>query len=396
MAQALLGDEFDQEELAALVHDALTFPIPIVRLTDGLQAVELFHGPTFAFKDIGARTLARLLSHVEGSSEAPPAVSGAEGLTVLVATSGDTGSAVAQAFWGVPRTRVVVLYPDGQVSQVQEAQFTTLGGNVTAVAVAGTFDDCQRLVKEAFADAGLRQRVRLTSANSISLGRLVPQMFYYAYAALQAAPGSRTVFSVPSGNFGNLAAGVMAWRMGAPIEGFVAATNVNDTVPRYLETGRYEPRPSIATVANAMDVGAPSNFERLQWLFDGDRAAMQALIAANVHTDAEVKAAIGDLHRDFGYVADPHTAIAYLGTRTPVRLGTSAPEHRSTRAPQHPSTAAPQHLFLSTAHPAKFAETVEPAIGRTVTMPDALAEALARPRFIERIGPALGELAKLL
>jgi threonine synthase len=382
MAQALLGDEFDNEELAALVRDALNFPIPIVPLDDGLQAVELFHGPTFAFKDVGARSLARFLSHVEGLTDAPPALSGVEGLTVLVATSGDTGSAVAQAFWGVPRTRVVVLYPDGQVSQVQEAQFTTLGGNVTAVAVAGTFDDCQRLVKEAFADASLRQRVRLTSANSISLGRLVPQMFYYAYAALQAAPGSRAVFSVPSGNFGNLAAGVMAWRMGAPIDGFVAATNVNDTVPRYLETGRYEPRPSVATVANAMDVGAPSNFERLQWLFNGDRAAMRAVIASNVHTDAEVKSAIAELHQRYGYVADPHTAIAYLGTRA--------------QAPQHPSTPAPQHLFLSTAHPAKFAETVEPAIGKSVAMPEALAEALVRPRFIERISPALGELAKLL
>ena len=420
MAQALLGDEFGKEELAALIRDALNFPIPIVRLDDDLQAVELFHGPTFAFKDIGARTLARFLSHVEGLNDAPPALSrvegpaqsrvegpalgGVEGLTVLVATSGDTGSAVAQAFWGVPRTRVVVLYPHGQVSQVQEAQFTTLGGNVTAVAVAGTFDDCQRLVKEAFADSSLRQRVRLTSANSISLGRLVPQMFYYAYAALQAAPGSRTVVSVPSGNFGNLAAGVMAWRMGAPIDGFIAATNVNDTVPRYLETGRYEPRPSVATVANAMDVGAPSNFERLQWLFGGDRAAMQAMIAANVHTDDQVKDGIAELHRNFGYVADPHTAIAYLGTKAPVHPGTSAPQHLSTSAlqhfstsaPQHPSTPAPQHLFLSTAHPAKFAETVESAIGKPVAMPDALAEALARPRFIERIGPALGELAKLL
>jgi len=371
MAQALLGDEYDETELAALVRDALNFPIPIVRLDESLQAVELFHGPTFAFKDVGARTLARVLSHLEDEGEP---------LTVLVATSGDTGSAVAQAFWGVPRTRVVVVYPQGQLSQVQEAQFTTLGGNVTAVAVSGTFDDCQRLVKEAFADAELRQRVHLTSANSISLGRLVPQMFYYGYAALQAAPGARVMFSVPSGNFGNLVAGVMAWRMGAPISGFVAATNVNDTVPRYLETGRYEPRPSVATVANAMDVGAPSNFERLSWLFGGDCPAMQAMIAGTVHTDDEAKRAIAELYRQYEYVADPHTAIAYLGTR----------------APQRPSTPAPQHLFLSTAHPAKFAEIVEPAIGRPVAMPGALAEALGRPRFVVRIGPRLGELANLL
>ncbi len=391
MAQSLLGDEFDEADLAALIRDALNFPVPIVRLDDSLQVVELFHGPTFAFKDFGARTLARFLSRVEElpanavveatPSLGRPSLGATDGpLSVLVATSGDTGSAVAQAFWGVPRTRVVVMYPEGQVSQVQEAQFTTLGGNVTAVAVQGTFDDCQRLAKEAFADGELRHRLRLTSANSISLGRLVPQMFYYAYAALQAGPGAPVVVSVPSGNFGNLAAGVMAWRMGAPIGGFIAATNVNDAVPRYLETGRYEPRPSVATVANAMDVGAPSNFERLSWLFGGDRAAMQAMIAANVHTDDDVKRAIGELHRRYGYVADPHTAIAYLGTQ----------------APAHSSAPAPQHLFLGTAHPAKFAEVVEPAIGEPVPLPGPLAQALARPRLVERISPTLGQLAKLL
>lgn len=377
MAQALLGDEFDEAELAALITDALNFPIPVCRLDDRLQVVELFHGPTFAFKDIGARTLARFLAHID---------EGTEPITVLVATSGDTGSAVAHAFWGVPRTRVVVLYPDGQVSQVQEAQFTTLGGNVTAVAVRGAFDDCQRLVKEAFADQALQQRVRLTSANSISLGRLVPQMFYYAYAALQAEAGQRVVFSVPSGNFGNLVAGVMAWRMGAPIARFVAATNVNDTVPRYLETGHYQPRPSVPTVANAMDVGAPSNFERLSWLFNGDLAAMQAMISANVHTDDEVRGAITELHQRYGYIADPHTAIAYLGARSDQHPGTL----------RTPGTLAPSHLFLSTAHPAKFAETVEPAIGQAVVMPQPLADALARPRLIERIGPVHAELAKLL
>jgi threonine synthase len=370
MAQSLLGDEFQSDELAALISDALNFPIPIRRLDERLQVVELFHGPTFAFKDVGARTLARFISYLQD-----------EDLTVLVATSGDTGSAVAQAFWGLPRTRVVVLYPDGQVSQVQEAQFTTLGGNVTAVAVSGTFDDCQRLVKEAFAAPELTARVRLTSANSISLGRLVPQMFYYAYAALQAGPGARVVFSVPSGNFGNLVAGVMAWRMGAPIDAFVAATNINDTVPRYLETGHYQPRPSVATVANAMDVGAPSNFERLSWLFGGDRPAMQRMISASVHTDDQARQAIAALHQQYGYVADPHTAIAYLGSQT---------------APQHLSTSSPEHLFLSTAHPAKFAETVEPAIGGAVPMPGPLADALARPRLIERITPTLVELAKLL
>ncbi len=228
MAHALIGDEFAADELTALVTGALDFPIPIVQLDDHLKVVELFHGPTFAFKDFGARMLARFMSRVH---------TGAEPLTVLVATSGDTGSAVAHAFFGVPGTRVVVLYPEGQVSAVQEAQFTTLCGNVSAVAVSGTFDDCQRLAKAAFADRAITSRVKLTSANSISLGRLIPQMFYYAYAAVRA--DRPITVSVPSGNFGNLAAGVMAWKMGAPIASFVAATTVNDTVPRYLETGRF-------------------------------------------------------------------------------------------------------------------------------------------------------------
>ena len=370
MAQALIGDEFAPDELTALVTGALDFPIPIVQLGDQLRVVELFHGPTFAFKDFGARTLARLMSHVHAGPEA---------LTVLVATSGDTGSAVAHAFFGVPGTRVVVLFPEGQVSAVQEAQFTTLGGNVSAVSVAGTFDDCQRLAKDAFANETLKARVKLTSANSISLGRLVPQMFYYAYAALQAERRPITV-SVPSGNFGNLVAGVMAWQMGAPLASFVAATTVNDTVPRYLDSGRFEPRPSVATLANAMDVGNPSNFERLQWLFDGDRAAMRGAISSSVHTDDDVRRAIGELHRRYGYVADPHTAIAYLGTQA------SRP---------HAPTPSPL-VFLATAHPAKFREVVEPAIGKTVQLPGALAATLERPRFVERIGATLEELSKLL
>jgi threonine synthase len=287
-------------------------------------------------------------------------------MTVLVATSGDTGGAVAQAFHGVPGTRVVVLYPEGQVSEVQEAQFTTLGGNVSAVMVRGSFDDCQRLAKAAFADAALRRRVRLTSANSISLGRLLPQIFYYAYVALQ-SPG--VAISVPSGNFGNLAAGVLAWRLGAPIGAFSAPTTINDTVPRYLASGRLEPRPSVPTLANAMDVGNPSNLERLEWLFGGDLDRLRGLVRSAAHTDDEVRAAIAELYERFNYVADPHTAIAYLG-----------------RAP----------VFLATAHPAKFREVVEPVIGRPVGLPAPLAAALVRKRHNRRIAPALGELADLL
>jgi threonine synthase len=365
MAAVLVGAEFDAAELDTLLTDALDFPIPIVRLDDRLSVVELFHGPTFAFKDIGARVLARFLSRVNDDDGRP--------LTILVATSGDTGSAVAHAFLGVPGTRVVVLYPRGQVSDVQEAQFTTLGGNVTAVSVAGTFDDCQRLAKEAFADEALRARVRLTSANSISLGRLVPQMFYYAHAALDAPAGSPVVISVPSGNFGNLVAGVMAWKMGAPIAGFAAATTINDAVPRYMASGRFEPMPSVTTLANAMDVGNPSNFERLLWTFGGSRAAMRAMIATSVHTDDDVRHALRDLQVRYNYVADPHTAIAYLGARQ----------------------ASASH-FLATAHPAKFAEVVEPAIGQAVPLPAPLAEAMARPRHSEPIPATLAELVKLL
>jgi threonine synthase len=335
--------------------------------------LELFHGPTFAFKDVGARFLARLLSHWHDDQASP--------LTVLVATSGDTGSAVAQAFFGVPHTRVVVLYPEGQVTPVQEAQFATLGGNVTAIAVAGSFDDCQRLAKEAFADPELRSRLRLTSANSISLGRLLPQMFYYAYLALQVPKTARVEVSVPSGNFGNLVAGLMAWRLGAPIERFVASTTINDTVPRYLASGVVEAKPSVATLANAMDVGDPSNLERMRWLFDDQVERIRAVVQCSVHTDDHVKDAILDLFDRFGVVSDPHTAIAYLGA---TRDGSDG-------------TASEPRAFLATAHPAKFADVVEPIIGQTVALPTPLAEAMARPRFIQSLPEAtLASLANLL
>ena len=377
IATELAGDEFDRDALASLVRGALNFPVRVIELERGLGVVELFHGPTFAFKDFGARTLARLLALSEHGVTASDAmrVEGTE-ITVLVATSGDTGSAVAHAFLGIKGTRVVVLYPEGQVSDVQEAQFTTLGGNVTAVAVKGSFDDCQRLAKEAFADPQLQARVRLTSANSISLGRLLPQMFYYAYAALHFEVETPLLISVPSGNFGNLVAGVMAWKLGAPINAFSAPTTINDTVPRYFTSGQVEPRPSVPTLANAMDVGNPSNLERLQWLFNGDLAAMRNVISTAAHTDEEVRGAIAELYKKYSYVADPHTAIGYLG---------------ALRAP-----GAPCALFLSTAHPAKFREVVEPVIGKPVPLPDSLAETLARKKDVQRIAPTLGELSKLL
>lgn len=370
IAIELAGDEFDAATVEAMVRDALNFPVRVVELEKGLGVVELFHGPTFAFKDFGARTLARLVDLLKDP---------AKPLTILVATSGDTGSAVAHAFLGVGGTRVVVLYPEGQVSDVQEAQFTTLDGNVTAVAVNGSFDDCQRLAKEAFADAQLQSRVRLTSANSISLGRLLPQMFYYAFAALQYKAQTPLVISVPSGNFGNLVAGVMAWKMGAPINQFSAPTTINDTVPRYFASGRVEPRPSVTTSANAMDVGNPSNLERLQWLFDGDLAAMRKVISTAPHTDDEVRGAIAELYKKYSYVADPHSAIGYLGATAARR-----------------AASPPCALFLATAHPAKFREVVEPVIGKPVPLPEALAETLARKKVVERIGPTIEALSKLL
>ena len=283
------------------MRDALDFPIPLVQVTERVWALELFHGPTLAFKDVGARVQARLLHHFTDGTP----------LTILVATSGDTGSAVAQAFHGVPDTRVVVLYPEGQVSDVQEAQMASLGDNITAVAVRGTFDDCQRLVKQAFADDELRKHVWLTPANSINLGRLLPQVFYYfVLARLRAAT---PIVSVPSGNFGNLTAGLIAKRIGLPVRAFVAATNVNDVVPEYLRSGIYQPRPSVRTVANAMDVGAPSNFERMQALYDDDIDRMRRDVAGAAFDDARVVAEIGRVYREHGYLLDPHGAIAWLG-----------------------------------------------------------------------------------
>jgi threonine synthase len=366
VAGYLLGDDLPHDALAAIVADALDFPVPLLQIDDHRWALELFHGPTLAFKDVGARVQAQLLRHFADG----------EPVTVLVATSGDTGGAVAQAFAGAPDTRVVVLYPRGQVSDIQEAQFSTVGGNVTAVAVEGTFDDCQALVKRAFADAGLRQDVRLTPANSINVGRLVPQIFYYFLVA----PLGRPLVSVPSGNFGNLTAGLLAARLGLETAGFVAATNRNDPVPRYLATGRYEPRPSERTVANAMDVGAPSNFERMRALYGDDVERLRADVTGAAFDDSAVVAAIGDVHRRHGYTLDPHSAIAWLGL-----------ERGLADAP--PGTPG---VLLATAHPAKFREIVEPAIGGTVPVPAPLAEAAARPRHVRPLANDYDALAALL
>jgi len=351
----LLRDEISASDLSALVRDALDFPIPLVQVTDNVWALELFHGPTMAFKDVGARVQARLLHHFTDGTP----------LTILVATSGDTGSAVAQAFHGVPDTRVVVLYPEGKVTDVQEAQMASLGDNIIAVAVHGTFDDCQRLVKEAFADDDLRTHVWLTPANSINLGRLLPQVFYYFVLAGMERP----TVSVPSGNFGNLTAGLIAKRIGLPVERFVAATNANDVVPQYLASGEYRPRASVKTVANAMDVGAPSNFERMRAMYGDNFEALRCDIVGAAFDDATVVAEIGTVYRRYGYLLDPHAAIAWLGLQRTLSAG-------DRRAPG---------VFLATAHPAKFQEVVEPAIGEVIPLPPVLAEAITRPRHSERL-----------
>jgi threonine synthase len=307
-----------------------------------------------------------------------------EPLTILVATSGDTGSAVADAFARVPGIRVVILYPHGQVSAVQEAQLTAfepaIADSVTSVAVDGTFDDCQRLVKEAFASVPLRAAVRLSSANSINIGRLLPQIVSYVHAIAQLpVAGGPVVVSTPSGNFGHLTAGVMAKRLGAPIARFIAATNINDVVPAYLATGRFEPRASRPTVANAMDVGNPSNFERMQALYGGDVEAMRREVEGSAHTDAEAVAAIGDVYRRTGYLLDPHSAIGLLGlaqalARQPDAVG----------------------IVMATAHPAMFVDVVEPAIGRAVEMPERLAACQTRPKRFVRMAPRSDALEEVL
>ena len=367
----MLRDEITRQSLEPLVREALDFPVPLVRVTERVSVLELFHGPTMAFKDVGARVQARLLHHFTDGTP----------LMILVATSGDTGSAVAQAFHRVPDSKVVVLYPEGQVSDVQEAQMASLGDNITALAVRGTFDDCQRLVKQAFADDDLRAHVWLTPANSINLGRLLPQVFYYFLLAGWASDGAgrAPIVSVPSGNFGNLTAGLIAKRIGLPVAQFVAATNVNDAVPEYLRSGRYEPRASIATVANAMDVGAPSNFERVQSLYGGDLTALRRDIAGFAYEDARVIDEIGRVHREYGYVLDPHSAIAWLALQD--RL-----------AEQEDADG----VFLATAHPAKFREVVEPAIGKSIDLPHALADALTRPRRSLSMAADYGALEQFL
>jgi len=355
VAGALFGDDVPMADLERISADAFDFPVPLVQLGEEQYLLELFWGPTLAFKDFGARFQSRLLSWLHRGEDRL--------LNILVATSGDTGSAVASGFFGVPGMRVVVLYPRGRISRLQERQIATLGGNIAALEVDGVFDDCQRLVKGAFADGDLRRRLDITSANSISVARLLPQSFYYFYALSRLAGPGRAAVAVPSGNFGNLTAGLMARRMGLAVERFVAATNANDAVPEYLRSGKYRPRPSQATISSAMDVGDPSNFERILDLGGGEWSAVRREICGSRWSDAETRAMIRRTHEESGYVLDPHGAVALAG------LQSFLSRHRGWRG-----------IALATAHPAKFPEVVEPLIGNTLEIPESLRQALDREK----------------
>jgi threonine synthase len=371
-AAGVMVPDVDVSILDAAVASALDFPVPLVEVEPDLFVLELFHGPTHAFKDVGARFMASMMARLLPADHTR---------TILVATSGDTGGAVAAAFHDVPGFRVAVLYPRDGISERQRRQMTTLGQNVTALAVDGTFDDCQRLAKEAFLDSSARGRFGLTSANSINVGRLLPQAFYYVHAA--AALGwdeRRARFFVPCGNLGNLCAGLLAHRCGMPAAGFVAATNANDGFVEFLRSGRPSARPSIATVSNAMDVGDPSNLERIRWLYRDGLDRLRRDVTGVSVSDETTAACIADVHARTGYVLDPHTAVAYH----------AAVRHRDGRSHTEPA------VVLATAHPAKFPDVVERAIGRDVTLPEGLAVAMTRPEHVVGVAPRLRALVDAL
>ena len=351
----LLQKSISDNILREIIEKSITFDAPLIRLSDDIHALELFHGPTLSFKDFGARFMAQLMAYfIQGQDQE---------LHILTATSGDTGSAVGHGFLAIPGIKVWVLYPQGQVSEIQEKQLTTIGQNVTALEIEGTFDDCQALVKQAFNDSEIRHRMQLTSANSINIGRLIPQIFYYFYAYAQLnRPFEPMVFSVPSGNFGNLTAGLLAKKMGLPVMRFIAATNINDAVPHYLKTGEFILRPSKNTLSNAMDVGNPSNFARMLDLYNKSLEAIRKDIFGKSFTDKQTEEGIRELFEKYGYMADPHGAVAYLGLKA---------FQEETKA---------RGIFLETAHPAKFITTVEPIIKKKIEVPERLLEELNKEK----------------
>ena len=355
VAYMLFGEDVHANVLRMIVNDTLSFDVPLVKVKDDIYSLELFHGPTLAFKDVGARFMSRMLSYfIQRNEDSKSQVN------VLVATSGDTGSAVANGFLGVEGIHVYVLYPKGLVSPIQECQFTTLGQNITAIEVDGTFDDCQALVKSAFMDPDLNAKMRLTSANSINVARFVPQAFYYFYAYAQLKKISdesakNMVVCVPSGNFGNITAGLIAKRIGLPIKRFIAANNTNDIFLEYLKTGKYKPRPSVATLANAMDVGDPSNFARILDLYGYSHEDISAEISGFRYTDNQISETVKTCKKETGYLLDPHGACGYQALKDGLLAGETG-------------------VFLETAHPAKFLDTVQNIIGEKIDIPEKLQE----------------------
>ncbi len=373
--QQIVGDEFGSGGLQTVIDRAYSFAPAISTLSENLAVLELFHGPTLSFKDFGAQFMAKAMGYFLQNEDRE--------ITILVATSGDTGSAVAHAYHKVQGIRIVLLYPSGKVSLTQEMQFTSLGDNITALEVDGTFDDCQALVKAAFRDRELRQRARLSSANSINIGRLIPQSLYYFWGAakLKAMHGVDPLICVPSGNFGNICAGMLANRMGAPAARFIAAVNANAAISEYVQTGEYKPRPSVRTLSNAMDVGRPSNWERIVDMFDNDYDKIVERMWSTSVSDKATVAAMKRIYNQFSYVADPHTCVGLEAVR----------RYRQNQAPQQPPA-----LTLSTAHPGKFHEIVEKTLGITVELPQALQECLKRKKQAQSMANDFDQFKELL
>ena len=358
----LFVDELDNGVLKKVVDDALNFDAPLVKLTETEKVLELFHGPTLAFKDFGARFMSRLFSALRKETD--------QDLIILAATSGDTGSAVAQGFLDVEGIKVCLLYPSSKVSHIQEQQLTTAGQNVTALEIDGTFDDCQKMVKQAFSDNGLNEQLLLSSANSINIARLLPQIFYYLHAVAQLDSDYPPIFCVPSGNFGNLTAGLMAQKIGMPVSGFIAATNVNDVFPIYLRTGEFKSRTSEQTISNAMDVGNPSNFERILYLFNGSREQIKQHIWAASFSDSETKKSIKKVYQTKNYLMDPHTAVGYCAVQ----------QYKRQSAGYFGEDQSAPFIILSTAHPAKFGDVIEPVVDQEISVPERLAQCLKKEK----------------
>jgi len=355
-----VGNEIPEDELKRIIAETLCFDFPCIPVEDNVFSLELFHGPTMAFKDVGGRFMSRCLGYFNKDKDIRN--------TVLVATSGDTGGAVASGFLGVKGVDVVILYPSGKVSDIQERQLTTLGQNIGALEVDGVFDDCQDMVKKAFLDESLKYK-NLTSANSINIARWLPQMFYIFFAYQQLKKQSKPILlSCPSGNFGNICAGIMAKKLGLPIAHFVASTNANDTVPRFLDKGNYEPKPSIATISNAMDVGNPSNFIRIQELYNNDLHEFKKDFSSYSFTDTETKNAIKDIYNKTKYIAEPHGAVGYLGLKKEMQ--------------KHPDSIG---IFLETAHPIKFLDVVEPLLGLKLSIPKQIESILEKEKIRTKI-----------